>query len=261
MISTVSARDTFEALRPFVMPVFNSDDRGRLQVNGSGVILRVSEERFLLTAAHVLDGAPLYLPVGRFPRELPLEVDTVQTVSPEGDRRLDELDVGIVRLQSDLAKGLAESGYQSIVPANLALTEVDRPSARALYGFMGYPSSQNSRNPERKTLRRKCYSYDSEPFPPGKVQEKGFRPEVHIVVPVKKRKGMPKLEGMSGGAVWSLRGHLRQGPRLAAIGIEDRNRQAVLVGVRIKFFVAALTERFPELAFALPSINDVNVTP
>lgn len=78
-------------------------------------------------------------------------------------------------------------------------------------------------------------------------------------MPFERRKGQ-RLAGMSGGAVWSLRGHLREGPRLAGIAIEDWKDQGVLVGVRIKFFVAAMAERFPELAVALPRIRGTSVT-
>lgn len=269
VIPVVKGEDTFEGLRPFVVPIFSPDSQGRLQVEGSGVLLRVSEEYFLLTAAHVLDnasggreegGRALYLPVGREPWELDLAADCFQSIAPEGDRKRDLLDVGLLRLRSILAKGLSDNGYRWLVPADLQLTEVDRPGARALYGFMGYPSSQSRRNPIRKTLRRTCFHYSNKPLTPGEVIAKGFRPEAHIVIPVEKRRGLPRLEGMSGGAVWSLRGHLRQGPRLVAISIEDRISQQVLVGVRVKFFVAALAERFPELSFALPSMTNIAVT-
>ena len=269
IVSAASGEDTFEALRPYVVPIFSPDDQGRIQVEGSGVLLRVSDENFLLTAAHVLDsatgssrentGKALYLPIRREPWELDLATDCFRSVPPEGDRRLDTLDVGLLRLRSAIAKGLSDGGYLWLVPANLELTEVDRPSYRALYGFMGYPNSQSRRNPKRKTLRRRCYQFSNTPLTPGQVTAKDLRPEAHIALPVEKRKGLPRLEGMSGGAVWSLRGHLRHGPRLAAISIENRTNQQILVGVRVKFFVAALIERFPELAFALPTVTGVAV--
>ncbi len=78
-------------------------------------------------------------------------------------------------------------------------------------------------------------------------------------MPLEKRKGT-RLAGMSGAAVWSLRGHLRVGPRLAGIAIEEWKDPRVLVGVRIRLVVAAVAERFPDLAFALPPIREISVT-
>jgi hypothetical protein len=269
-VSSVTVADTFEALMPFVVPIFGPTSGDRPEGVGSGVLLRISDDTLLLTAAHVLDevepagtklGRALYLPSGRDLCELELTPDRLlRSEPPEGGRKLDDRDVGAVRLPNILVKALLQGKYQALVPANLQLTETDRSSDRAIYGFMGYPSSQQRRRPDRKTIRRTCFSYSGEPLAPGQVP-KGLQPEVHIVLPFdEKRKGAPRLSGMSGGAVWSLRGHLRQGPRLAGIGIEDRKKQGILVGVRIKFFVAAVAERFPELAVALPPIRDVAAT-
>lgn len=270
-ISSPTIEDTLTALRSFVVPIFAPDVRGRPEVTGSGVLLRLSAESFLLTAAHVLDetedaklvepGRSLYLPIGRELEELDFTEGYFRSCLPsEGGLMLDEFDVSLLRLRTEMAKRLSESGARALVPANIMLTDEDSPKSREIYCFMGYPSSYTSRRPDRKTLRRKCFSYYSQPLTPGDVRSKGLLPEMHVVVPLANRKTVPKLGGMSGGAVWSLRGHLQKNPRLAAIAIEDRKREGVLVGVRAKVFVAALAACFPEFAFALPSVPTIKVS-
>jgi hypothetical protein len=267
LVAPVSAEDTFEALCPYVVPIYGPERRSRPEVVGSGVLLRVSADTLLLTAAHVLDervplGAnearSLYLPAGKDLAELKVAQENhFRSYAPNRDRNLDRLDYGVVRLPSALAKAITE--YKWLVPANLQLTETGRASSRERYSFMGYPSSQSKRRPDRGTIGRACRYTDGEPLAPDEVLAKGLKPEAHIVVPLEKRKGT-RLAGMSGGAVWSLRGHLREGPRLAGIAIEEWKDQGVLVGVRIRLVVAAAAERFPDLAFALPPIREISVT-
>jgi hypothetical protein len=84
----------------------SAQSRGREPVSfGSGVLLGIAGERFLLTAAHVLDDAkesPLYVPGGHTLVMLPTQSTVTKALSD--DRDLDHLDVGFIHLPPQLAK-------------------------------------------------------------------------------------------------------------------------------------------------------------
>jgi hypothetical protein len=83
------------ALKDTVVPIFSEKDNN-MKAEGSGVLIQIADQFFILTAAHVLDVGNLYIPDinGLFM----LNGFSDRTKAPEGDRALDRIDVGYVHL-------------------------------------------------------------------------------------------------------------------------------------------------------------------
>ena len=252
-----------DAVQQFCTPIYGVRESSQPFLVGSGTILDVGEQSFLITAAHVLDEnteTTLYLPGN------PLVQMTgrgIKTQAPLANRKNDTIDLGIVHLERAIADKVVN--VRRIAVQQLDLLDIPQPLTS--YGFVGYPSSKNKPKPGRK-LQLTSYIMGVLPLASERYAEVGAHPVLHfagnfdrseVVNRHQQRAQAPDPEGMSGGGVWRLgtyadieSGHAA--PALIAIGIEHHADRQLLLGVRTPFVVASLSACYPETVPLLPSI-------
>ncbi|HEX5006773.1 MAG TPA: hypothetical protein VFV70_06650, partial [Hyphomonadaceae bacterium] len=183
---------TTRTLVDYVQPIFVLDERGRPELLGSAVLLQVGDTGLLLTAGHVLEEQrTLYSSFGDTLRALEVGEQCRVDATKDG---IGPVDFGVVRLPTRW-KGLLTGGKRALVPANLAFAEpvpCEEPVA-----FVGFPSSRAKRRPDLGIIERKPFVWVGYSGTPEDYQAQRLLQELHVLVPY--GKGLPKLNGMSGG--------------------------------------------------------------
>jgi len=246
-------------------PIFwEPHEPGRKEQIGSGVLLQIKDEVFLLTAAHVTDAletGTLFLP-GRGGIITPICGHFAHIPVPKGGKRSDDkADIAYFRLSEDLRTNLD--------PSLLILTRddillCDHLLEGDLYTFAGYPW-RKSQSQQGKIV--------AEPFTftGGAVSEKdyeklGYSRNVHIVTRFRRRRSFSVLhqavktapcpEGISGGGVfgWPKDSQERtQIPNLKLAGIAHTYHQErhCMVATRIDVYLACISQNNPALRSVL----------
>jgi hypothetical protein len=251
---------TLDQLLDTPCPIFwEPHESGRKEQIGSGVLLQIKDEVFLLTAAHVTDASEtgtLLLP-GRDGITLICGHFAHIPVPRGGKRSDDKADIAYFRLSEDLRTNLD--------PSLLILTRddillCDQLLDGDLYTFAGYPW-RKSQSQQGKIV--------AEPFTftggaaSGKDYEKlGYSRTVHIVVKFRRRKSFsvlhqavktaPRPGGISGGGVFAWPKDLQERTHISnlkLVGIahtyhEDRHCMA---GTRINTYLACILQNNPGL--------------
>ena len=91
----------------FICPIYRVDSAGNPEQFGTGIYLSVDAERFLLTAAHVLDNnaeSTLYIPSTKIGKLVELEGPSFRSISDDELRANDHTDVGVIRLEPELVE-------------------------------------------------------------------------------------------------------------------------------------------------------------
>lgn len=224
---------------------------------GSATLLKIGENSFALTAAHVLEeftDQPVL--VGTQAGFLPL-VGEVNTSSPP-----DMTDNAFVRLNPEIANWLAaEYLFLSLDQVDV----YDLPTAGFGYEFLGVPYRKVCRF-NKRLFRFPVYSYTSTSISNAGYQSLGISPFSHVVVdfvPRRVRNGAgrritaPNPQGMSGGPVFSKPlitpgTSTNVAKRLVALAIE--HRKGVLIGIRIGLVLELLRRTYPGLANIIPAL-------
>jgi len=233
-----------ECLGQSVLPVFIEDERGRPERLGSCVLARVDSNFYAFTAGHVLQAAGssrLWAsPGGRGKLTLlpcVIGYHTSQTA----------LDVGILPLRRR-ALGPFE---QCVFLAGSELDEDDRPDDRgfsAFYFVIGYPASRSQVKVSHETYHIHQISFQLTTSPPtvDSYLHEALPQSDYLLLDFDqkdtrvagKRVAPPKLQGVSGGGMFHISRTTVKGP-LVAIATEHRRTSRLLVGTRIKHFLAA----------------------
>jgi hypothetical protein len=246
---------------PPVIPLFEEDDRGRPLVRGSGCVLRLGGESFLLTAGHVLfDPKPatnLYTFVQR--HVVPLNGEMIAAAAAEIEGRpSDKYDLGIVRLEGDLLPATY------VLPSGMSSTPRFRTGQPLV--FSGWPASRSKASVPRKRVHGDLSSLTLPALEEKRYEALELNPAVHIAARVDlndlhtvgdRRVGAPELHGISGGGVFRAIptvDRLSQATELIGIivGFAD-DRRTCLYGVRLNLFLSYLAAQHPELLVAMPS--------
>ena len=219
---------------------------------GSATLLKVSEDAFALTAAHVLEEVKgQSVLVGTQNGFRPL-VGEVGTSSPP-----DVTDNAFIRLHPEIANWLAAE-YQF-----LSLEQVDvgdLPTASSGYEFLGVPY-RKVRRADSRLFRFPVYSYTSTSIPISGYQALGLSPVSHVAVdfvPRHVRNGngrrttAPNPQGMSGGPIFSKGFSANAVRRLVGLAIE--HRKGVLIGIRIGLVLEPIRWTYPQLRHFIPPL-------
>lgn len=192
----MSRDELYERLRQYVIPLYLPQDAGNLKggvdPEGSGCLLEVEDETFLLTASHVLEaGDDLLYPIGD---------EGAATVS--GDRLRaapdqDEYDLGFIRLDGPPP----DPGIRRLQVKDIFLR--DTPEV-GLGIACGYPASKNKNRHRSPRAKRTSLSIEL-PFKPHSDYG-ALNPHHHVALHYDKRewkgRAVPALRGMSGGPIW-----------------------------------------------------------
>lgn len=139
------------------------------------------------------------------------------------------------------------------------------PAAQTLYGFVGFPGSENQALPDYKFQMNSFY-YGGQPANDVKYARLGYDRRTHFIMNFERDRmtdhagnqvEVPEPYGMSGGPVFKLgtfaeidSGAAR--PRVIAATIEWWEKLEVLVGVRISLLSEAIRQLLPPNAEELP---------
>jgi len=246
--------------------LFGVSDRDEATLIGTAVPIEVAGNRFLLTAAHVLDNNSLSALYVQIEGELSalLATEACKTpLPPSGSREDDKVDVACIRLDEPFRNSLARVMF--VDPKLIDVNHIARTDHR--YTFMGYPSSKNRFMLKKRPLRLTAWSYTSRSALTQDYGQLGISTATHICVPFDKERVLdesnqvitaPDMYGMSGGPVWF---HSTDGLfKLAAIGTDHKRRSCkVLIGTGIAVFAAALAKQWPNLKDSLPPIRNAKI--
>jgi hypothetical protein len=214
------------------------------------VLLRLGNEQFLLTAAHVLDWhqtASLYVGHSRLES---LALDFIASKKVAGCRDRDKADFAIAQLPPELAARLG--GAKFVTESELSYADVTT-KGRA-FTCLGFPNSKNTKlDRNQRIVTSQMASLTCPPaLPKGLLRELGVSGNQHLFLKRKKRSkdlvgntvASFALPGMSGGAVIDL-GNVADpanlagtcNPHLAGLFIEFHSKYEAIVATRLQFIL------------------------
>jgi hypothetical protein len=258
-------------LQEFLVPLYLPNERDKLQLLGSGILLRIAGRQFLITAAHVLDDAsperPIYIP-NEERGDSPLQGIPCVTAIPEGgERRHDRLDIGVVEMHNATIGNLP--GYEFLTVADIGMSE--RPVEGCTYSLMGFPYTKNKPPYCTNHVRPTLVTYTTTSADESLYQSMGSATDTSLLLHLKREDTMlaygnrgkapataPHPKGMSGGAVWRLEGVARQAGcnsvnKLVGVFIEYHKDHHVVVATKVDVVVDLIRHCWPELSDSLPS--------
>jgi hypothetical protein len=267
---TSGARESLSSasMMTAVCPIFLSRDGLSPEQVGSGTLLRIGDEIFVLTAAHVTDmqvtGA---LCIPTVEGISPLTGHFSHNPPPDGRTRYNDVeDMAYYRLDPRLRDHL----HASLCPFGVSDLQLsDDLEDGDLFTFVGYPWRRGKRSGD--TLKSEIITYTGHTVSEKEYKRLGYNRSVHIAIRMRRRrtystlceavKTAPDPGGMSGGAVccWPRNRSERetaQNLKLAGIGHTYCRERDCLVATRVIPLVHAILRNNPHLeryfAFAAP---------
>ncbi len=253
-------RDIFDS----ICPIFFERNEDIVEQVGSGVLVRISDEIFLLTAAHVVDWSErgaLCIPSNA--GIVPIEGFVVSVETPKGvTRSKDKIDLAYYKL----SKSLAASLHQSLHPlerSNLWLT--DNTLNDDIYTFSGFPISK-SRSKE-KTVSTELFSYSGHAAIDEKYENLGYDKDTNIVINYRLKKAVspdgvkinpPHPRGISGGGIFrwpkDVGRHSLQELQRSLVGIAHTylKQQNCLIGTRLNLYYQLIAQNNPDIYSKTP---------
>lgn len=242
-----------------VVPIFfASEGRQNFEQIGSGVLLSLGGEVFLLTVAHItdrLEEGTLLVP-GRN-GIIPANGHSSYVPKPTaGGRASDRIDIAYLRLAPETMSEL-HPGFSPLSWQDLGIFETLHEGD--LYTFVGFPA---------KRARIRAQSAESEIFKftggaasDATYAQLGYDPSLHIAMMFNRRKAIVgnKIQaaihprGLSGGGIFSWSKRARTDPsvgppkRLVGIVHAYHEPQGCMVGTRINGYLAAIFRNNPHL--------------
>jgi hypothetical protein len=237
-----------ERLQESVAPLFISHGGGQPDRIGSCVLVRLDSEFFAFTAAHVISEAGmarLLAPSeGKGGKLLPLPPCIAHLWTTGGDN---DLDVAVLALPSRQLGCFK----QRVFLCGSEIDQDDRPDDQGLASFyfvLGYSASRTQVKVDRVRRRhidQRSFHYCTGPVSPAEYLEEELSQADHIaldfdheqIVISGRRDTAPKLQGVSGGGIFHISRGTKHGP-LVAIATQNRRPSRLIVGTRIKHFLA-----------------------
>lgn len=240
-----------ERLQESVAPLFIAHGDGQPDRIGSCVLVRLDSEFFAFTAAHVIRDvgtARLLAPSeGRGGKLIPLPPCTAHLRSAGGDN---DLDVAVLVLPSRQLGCF----QQRVFLSGGEIDQGDRPDDQGLASFyfvLGYSASRTQVQVDRVGLHihQRSFQCCTSPISPAEYLQKQLSQADHIaldydhkeIVIRGTRVNPPKLQGVSGGGIFQITRETNHGP-LVAIATQNRRINRLIVGTRIKHFLALVRE-------------------
>ena len=192
------------------IPILGRQD-GKTKSAGTGVAIRLADESFLVTAAHVLEiqlkhEIPLFLPEST---ESAVRLAGDVTTPKDSDR----LDVGVVRLPPEQTKALEENlGFEFLRVSDAQFVAPDDVPDGG-YVLFGYPNILAT--PVADTVEPNPMYYGCTPYRESTSGLENFDPSVHMAFRLEKEardtfsgkvEQVPEFYGMSGCSIWRAYG-------------------------------------------------------
>lgn len=240
-----------ERLQESVVPLFIYRDGqpGRI---GSCVLVRLDSESYAFTAAHVIrdaGSAILFAPSeGKGGKLQPLPPCTAHLNSSGGSN---DLDVCVLALA---ARRLG-AFQRHVFLAGAEIDEEDQPDdqddLRSFYFVLGYSGSrtQVKISKAERRINQQTFLLSTHPADAAEYLQERMPKLDHILLDFDHKEiriggrpaNPPRLQGVSGGGIFQISRKAMRGP-LVAIATENRRRSRLIVGTRIKHFLAMARE-------------------
>lgn len=199
-----------ELLEKAVIPLFE-DFKGKPAVVGTGLLVRYRSHVFLLSAAHVLLQLR-HKNIYYFSESGAIKHITgkITTNSYIGDRRKDNVDIGVVRLENDPLIYPSVNKY-AINSSIFRFGEIASPTAR--YALIGYPASKLKVLMHPVQILIEPYAYLAHSAPTHEYSNHGISTASHLYLVFDRRhscdlagnsRAFPKPHGISGSPVFIL---------------------------------------------------------
>ena len=255
-LGTIADRLSKRAL-DVTTPVYATSGNGKPRHQGSAVLLRLGEIRFLISAGHVLETI----------REQELSASACGVISPitgevtyvcGSDTECpdgDPVDIRVVRLAGPEWDSVPLSRF-------LHWDELDHDPPvpkRHAFALIGFPHTKQRGTLKGTHITSQAYRILGMECPASAYAGVDVDPEINLLVGFEKRrtwgpKGMltaPDLYGASGCGLWRFGRHIRDAvnpPRLAAIGVrwEARGRVKHIAGTRIQLVLSGIADRYAD---------------
>lgn len=240
-----------DRMEKHVVPVFFARTESDLEAVGTGVLTRLGDRSYLVTAAHVLDHCEtgVFVPTKAGAIE-PLKNLTVVTGrSPGTTREDDRVDIGFVRLTPGEANAFGPERMLDLENTGGA----PMTAATTMFIVLGYPLRDQRSDPEAGTMSGELTAFmtglaDDRAHELARVDRRGhflLRLERREVATRKAVGAPPDMTGISGGGVWPVRLDCEdsgeQVPFFAGIVIERpkwfRSSLAVTRATVVKYFI------------------------
>lgn len=193
--------------RATVTTVGVQDDKVRH--DRSGVLYRIGDEHFILTAAHQLKATvewniPLYVSVNR-PDVMPIPLGDARFHSTEEDER----DVAAIWLPPDVASEVAK--YKDFLGHNQVNLAADDHAGPLM--FFGYPMAWATDFTTDEHARSVALAFAGHPFAGKRHPTAHYDPDINIVLQFEReairtldgvKDTLPKLHGISGCGIWRV---------------------------------------------------------
>jgi len=240
-----------ERLQESVVPLFIYRD-GQPDRIGSCVLVRSDSEFYAFTAAHVIrdaGSATLFAPSeGRGGKLQPLPPCTVHLKSSGG---ANDLDVAVLALA---ARHLGAFQHHVFL-AGAEIDQEDQPDdqddVRSFYFVLGYSASrtQVKISKAERRIHQQSFRFSTQPVDTAEYLQERMSKSDHILLDFDHKEirvegrhaSPPKLQGVSGGGIFQISRKAMRGP-LVAIATENRRRSRLILGTRIKHFLAMVRE-------------------
>jgi hypothetical protein len=239
-----------ERLQESVVPLFIGHRDGPRRI-GSCVLVRLDSDLFAFSAAHVVLGvasARLFAPSeGRGGKLLPLPSCTAH-LNSSGSHN--DLDVAVLALPTRQLGPF----QQRVFLTGTEIDENDRPDDQELdssYLVLGYSGSRTQVKVSRaaRHIHQRSFQCSTSPVDAAEYVQERMSQADHIlldfdhkeIVVGGKRVNPPKLQGVSGGGIFQISRQTKEGP-LVAIATQNRRDSRLIVGTRIKHFLAMVRE-------------------
>jgi hypothetical protein len=234
-----------ERLQESVMPLFIYRD-GQPDRIGSCVLIRLDSEFYAFTAAHVIrdaGSAKFFAPSeGKGGKLQPLPQCTAHLTSSGGDS---DLDVGVLTLPASRLGAVQHHVFLAGADIDHDDLPDDQDDLRSFYFVLGYSASRTQVKISERRIHQQFFRFSTQPVDAAEYLQERVSKSDHILLDFDhkeirvegRRATPPKLQGVSGGGIFQISRKAMRGP-LVAIATENRRRSRLIVGIRIKHFLA-----------------------
>lgn len=243
-----------------VRAIYGATENGKPDHIGSCVLLEYQGEKFLVTAAHVIDHNELTsLYISGETNLVQITGSSLTTTAPNGDRGKDKFDFSVLPISDELALALGNAYY---IPENeWELQELHEKDRCCL--ALGFPNSKNKKiDPAKNLVKLEPFVYTSIiKSDPKLFEEINFSSSDHYLLDFCNKHSKDSSgkttnsicpKGVSGGGLFlienmsnpeSYRPEAECSGKFLGILIEQRKNQKVLAFTRISTIEKALIRR------------------
>jgi hypothetical protein len=240
-----------DRLQESVVPLFIYRD-GQPDRIGSCVLVRLDSEFYAFTAAHVIreaGSATLFAPSeGRGGKLQPLPPCTAHLESSGG---ANDLDVGVLALAARRLGAFQHHAFLGDAEIDQEDQPDDQDDLRSFYFVLGYSASRTQMKVSKaeRRIHQQSFRFSTQPVDAAEYLQERMSKSDHILLDFDhkeirvegRRTSPPKLQGVSGGGIFQISRKAMRGP-LVAIATENRRRSRLILGTRIKHFLAIVRE-------------------